>query len=142
MYVCVREREQEVYCVNRLCLHLCPFFRFPQLFKKPSNLSKIDASAILYAGLTAWSGLYITGHLGDLLGAISPVGGGAGKKVLVLGAAGGVGTLAVQMLLAEGVEVFATCSPDAMQMVNNLGVKYVLDYTDPAHVQNVASVGR
>uniref|UniRef100_A0A182WH70 RRM domain-containing protein n=1 Tax=Anopheles minimus TaxID=112268 RepID=A0A182WH70_9DIPT len=112
------------------------------LFKKPSNLSKIDSSAILYAGLTAWSGLYITGHLGDLLGAISPVGGGAGKKVLVLGAAGGVGTLAVQMLLAEGVEVFATCSPDAMQMVHNLGVKYVLDYTDPAHVQNVASVGR
>uniref|UniRef100_A0A182LVT1 Enoyl reductase (ER) domain-containing protein n=1 Tax=Anopheles culicifacies TaxID=139723 RepID=A0A182LVT1_9DIPT len=112
------------------------------LFKKPSNLSKIDASAILYAGLTAWSGLYITGHLGDLLGAISPVGGGAGKKVLVLGAAGGVGTLAVQMLLAEGVEVFATCAPDAMQMIHNLGVKYVLDYTDPAHVQNVASVGR
>uniref|UniRef100_A0A182QIS5 Enoyl reductase (ER) domain-containing protein n=1 Tax=Anopheles farauti TaxID=69004 RepID=A0A182QIS5_9DIPT len=112
------------------------------LFKKPSNLSKIDACAILYAGLTAWSGLYITGHLGDLLGAISPVGGGAGKKVLVLGATGGVGTLAVQMLLAEGVEVFATCSSDAVQLVQNLGVKYVLDYTDPSHVQHVGSIGR
>lgn len=112
------------------------------LFKKPADLNKIDASAVLYAGLTAWSGLYITGHLGDLLGAISPVGGGAGKKVLVLGATGGVGTLVVQMLLAERVEVFATCSPDAIQMVRNLGVDAVLDYTDPAHVQNLASVGR
>ncbi|XP_052866071.1 reticulon-4-interacting protein 1 homolog, mitochondrial-like [Anopheles cruzii] len=112
------------------------------LFKKPANLSKIDASAVLYAGLTAWSGLYLTGHLGDLLGAISPVGGGCGKKVLVLGASGGVGTLVVQMLLAEGVDVFATCSTDAMQFVHNLGVKHLLDYNDPAHVQSLTSVGR
>ncbi|XP_058059391.1 reticulon-4-interacting protein 1 homolog, mitochondrial [Anopheles bellator] len=112
------------------------------LFKKPANLSKIDASAVLYAGLTAWSGLYLTGHLGDLLGAISPVGGGCGKKVLVLGASGGVGTLVVQMLLAEGVDVFATCSTDAMLLVHNLGVKHLVDYNDPAHAQSLASVGR
>lgn len=97
---------------------------------------------MLYAGLTAWSGLYLTGQLGNLLGAISPVGGGRGKKVLVLGAAGGVGTLAVQILLAEGVEVYATCSTDAVEMVQNLGVRYVLDYNEPAHVQQLASVGK
>ncbi|EAT47729.1 AAEL001183-PA [Aedes aegypti] len=112
------------------------------LSKKPENLSKIDASAVLYAGLTAWSGLYLTGQLGNLLGAISPVGGGRGKKVLVLGAAGGVGTLAVQILLAEGVEVYATCSTDAVEMVQNLGVRYVSDYNEPAHVQQLASVGK
>uniref|UniRef100_A0A8D8EAF9 Reticulon-4-interacting protein 1, mitochondrial n=1 Tax=Culex pipiens TaxID=7175 RepID=A0A8D8EAF9_CULPI len=110
--------------------------------KKPENLSKVDASAVLYAGLTAWSALYLTGHLGNLMGAISPVGGGRGKKVLVLGATGGVGTLAVQMLVAEGVEVYATCSTDAVEMVQHLGVDYVLDYNDPAHVQRLASVGR
>lgn len=76
------------------------------------------------------------------MGAISPVGGGRGKKVLVLGATGGVGTLAVQMLVAEGVEVYATCSTDAVEMVQHLGVDYVLDYNDPAHVQQLASVGR
>nr|XP_029714835.1 reticulon-4-interacting protein 1 homolog, mitochondrial [Aedes albopictus] len=112
------------------------------LSNKPENLSKIDASAVLYAGLTAWSGLYLTGQLGNLLGAISPVGGGRGKKVLVLGAAGGVGTLVVQMLLAEGIDVFATCSTDAVEMVQNLGVSYVLDYNDPAHVQQLSSVGK
>ncbi|XP_065078366.1 reticulon-4-interacting protein 1 homolog, mitochondrial [Ochlerotatus camptorhynchus] len=112
------------------------------LSKKPENLTKVDASAVLYAGLTAWSGLYLTGQLGNLIGAISPVGGGRGKKVLVLGSAGGVGTLAVQMLLAEGVEVYATCSTDAMEMVQNLGVDYIFDYTDPAHVQNLSHAGK
>lgn len=97
---------------------------------------------MLYAGLTAWSGLYLTGHLGNLLGAISPVGGGRGKKVLVLGSAGGVGTLAVQMLLAEGVEVYATCSTDAVDMIKNLGVDYVLDYNDPEHVKQLSSAGK
>lgn len=97
---------------------------------------------MLYAGLTAWSGLYLTGQLGNLIGAISPVGGGRGKKVLVLGSAGGVGTLAVQMLLAEGIEVYATCSTDAMELVQNLGVDYVFDYTDPAHVQNLSHAGK
>lgn len=117
--------------VNRYCVS-----------KKPENLDKIDASAVLYAGLTAWSALYLTGHLGNLLGAISPVGGGRGKKVLILGASGGVGTLAVQMLLTEGVDLFATCSSDAIESVQNLGVRYVLDYNDPSHLQQLASAGR
>ncbi|XP_055591640.1 reticulon-4-interacting protein 1 homolog, mitochondrial isoform X2 [Uranotaenia lowii] len=121
----------EYVVVDRCCLS-----------KKPEKLSKIDASAILYAGLTAWSGLYITGQLGSLLGAISPVGGGRGKKVLVLGSSGGVGTIAVQMLLAEGVEVFATCSADAVEKIQNLGVNYVFDYNDPQHEKMIISAGK
>lgn len=97
--------------------------------KKPENLSYIDASAVLYAGLTAWSGLFITGQLGGVLGALCSNGGGKGKKVLVLGAAGGVGNLAIQMLLAEGVEVVATCGTDAVSLVQNLGISKVVDYT-------------
>lgn len=88
-------------------------------------------SFVIAAGLTAWSGLFLTGQLGGVLGALCANGGsgGRGKKVLVLGAAGGVGTLAVQMLLAEGVEVVATCSSDAVPLISNLGVNKVLDYT-------------
>lgn len=98
--------------------------------KKPENLSDIDASAVLYAGLTAWSGLFLTGHLNGLLGAICPTAGSSyGKKVLVLGASGGVGSLAVQMLQAEGVEVVATCSTDAVATLHNLGDAKVVDYT-------------
>lgn len=97
--------------------------------KKPQNLSDVDASAVLYTGLTAWSGLFLTGKLGGAMGALCSNGGGNGKKVLVLGAAGGVGSLATQMLLAENVEVVATCGPDAVGLLQNLGVSKVIDYT-------------
>lgn len=95
---------------------------------KPENLSDLDASAVLYAGLTAWSGLFVTGQLNGLLGAICPNSGGRDRKVLVLGAAGGVGMLAVQMLQAEGVEVVATCANDAVSIIQNLGITKVVDY--------------
>lgn len=93
------------------------------------------------AGLTAWSGLFITGQLGGVLGALCSSGGrgGKGKKVLVLGGAGGVGTLAIQMLLAEGVEVVATCGSDAVPLINNLGVTKVVDYmSDDSNVALVS----
>lgn len=97
--------------------------------KKPENVSDLDASAVLYAGMTAWSGLFISAQLGGLLGALCSNGDARGKKVLVLGAAGGVGSLAVQMLLAEGVEVVATASSDGVALIQNLGVTKVVDYT-------------
>lgn len=96
---------------------------------KPENLSDVDASAVLYAGLTAWSGLYITGQLGGFMGAITSSGGGKDKKVLVLGASGGVGSMAVQMLLAEDAHVTVTCSSDAFALMQNLGVHKIIDYS-------------
>lgn len=109
----------------------CEFVAIDKTYvtKKPENLSDVDASAVLYAGLTAWSGLFITGQLGGMLGALCNNGGGQGKKVLVLGATGGVGSLMIQMLQAEGAEVVATCGSDAVSLVQNLGITKVVDYT-------------
>lgn len=56
-----------------------------------------EAASILYTAVTAWSALRITG---DLL-----VTGARGKRILVLGAAGGVGSAAVQMGKAWGAVV-------------------------------------
>lgn len=56
-----------------------------------------EAASIMYAAVTAWSALRITG---DLL-----ITGARGKRILVLGAAGGVGSVAVQMAKAWGAEV-------------------------------------
>lgn len=56
---------------------------------KPSNLSMEEAASIPYAGLTAWSALSITAEL-----CIAS----RGKQVLILGASGGVGSIAVQLL--------------------------------------------
>lgn len=63
---------------------------------KPENLSMEEAASIPYAGLTAWSALSITGELCV---------GSKGKKVLVLGAAGGVGSIAIQILKNWGTSV-------------------------------------
>ena len=62
---------------------------------------------------------------GQLLGGTTSVG---GKDVLVAGASGGVGTLAVQMLKAHGSRVVAICSDDAYELVSGLGADVVLDY--------------
>lgn len=56
-------------------------------------------------------------------------GGGKGKRVCILGASGGVGSVAVQIAKAEGAEVVATCSTDAVPQIQALGVTHVIDYT-------------
>lgn len=94
---------------------------------------------MLYAGLTAWSGLYLTGFLGGPCGAAASAGGGASKRVLVLGGSGGVGTLAVQILKSQDAQVLATCSENAMQMVHQLGADLVVDYSNPAAMEELCS---
>lgn len=96
---------------------------------QPQKLSHTDAAAVLYAGLTAWSGLFLSGQLGGLSGAMTSHGGGRGKRVCILGATGGVGSIAVQIAKAEGAEVVATCASDAVQQIQALGVTHVVDYT-------------
>ena len=64
---------------------------------KPSNLTMEQASAIPYAGMTAWSALNITAEMCF---------GTREKKSLVLGASGGVGSIAVQLLKAWGAMVY------------------------------------
>jgi NADPH:quinone reductase-like Zn-dependent oxidoreductase len=68
-------------------------------------LSDLDAACILYAGLTAWSGLFLSARIGGLSGICGASGAAKGKKVLVLGGAGGVGQIAIQILLAENARV-------------------------------------
>lgn len=68
---------------------------------KPEHLSIEEAASIPYAGLTAWSALSITAELCM---------GSKDKKVLVLGGAGGVGTIAVQLLRCWGTMVMQLLS--------------------------------
>lgn len=68
---------------------------------RPRKLSYIEAASILYAGLTAWSALWITGGL-FYKTAIAVK---RNKPVLVIGGSGGVGTLAIQLLKAWDMHV-------------------------------------
>ena len=63
---------------------------FLKIYHKPKNLSHLHAASLPYAGLTAWSALSLTAQLGPS--------NRRPKSVLVIGASGGVGTFAVQLL--------------------------------------------
>ena len=87
-----------------------------KLALKPSNLSFEAAAAVPVAAVTALRGLRDKGR-------IQP-----GQTVLVNGAAGGVGTFAVQIAKAFGAEVTAVCSARNQDMARSIGADHVIDY--------------
>jgi NADPH:quinone reductase-like Zn-dependent oxidoreductase len=93
-----------------------------KLARKPQDVSFEQAASLPIAGLTALQGLR--------LGATSDRGQiPQGQKVLINGAAGGVGTFAVQIAKSFGAEVTGVCSTRNVDMVRSLGAHQVVDYT-------------
>ncbi|EZA58289.1 Reticulon-4-interacting protein 1, mitochondrial [Ooceraea biroi] len=91
---------------------------------RPRKLSHVEAAGVLYAGLTAWSALWITGGLSYKTAIPARI----NKRVLIVGGSGGVGTMAIQLLKAWNIHVTSTCSSDAVDAVQNLGADVVIDY--------------
>ena len=93
-----------------------------KLALKPGNVTFEQAAAAPIAGLTAWQGLR-HGELSEK-GQIKQA-----KKVLINGAAGGVGTFAVGIAKTLGAEVTGVCSSRNVDLVRSLGANQVVDYT-------------
>lgn len=85
--------------------------------KKPVQLSQVQAAALPVAGLTAWQAIFDHGGLRS------------GQTLLVAGAAGGVGHLAVQFGKHAGARVIGTGSARNREFVLGLGVDEYVDYT-------------
>ncbi len=89
-----------------------------QLIKKPVTLSFEEAAASVMSGLTALLAMRDVGRVGP------------GTRVLINGASGGVGTLAVQIAKTLGAEVTGVCSTRNLELVRSLGADHVIDYAE------------
>lgn len=96
----------------------------------PASWTVAQQGGAPLAVLTAWHAFAAAGLTGDA----------SGKRVLVLGGAGGVGHLAVQVAKARGAHVVATASRAKHDVLTGLGADEVVDYKDEAALDDLAPV--
>ena len=95
--------------------------------RKPGSLDHIHAAALPHVTLTAWQALFAAGELT------------AGQRVLIHGAAGGVGHIAVQLAKMRGAKVIGTASVN-LGFLRQLGVDQVIDYAETPFEKVVTDV--
>ena len=88
-----------------------------RLVLKPANITFEQAAAVPMAGLVALQAIRDQGQVR------------AGRKVLINGASGGIGTFAVQIAKSLGAEVTGVCSTRNVEMVRSIGADHVIDYS-------------
>lgn len=96
------------------------------LAMKPERLDYVHAAALPLVALTAWQALFEVAHLQR------------GQTVIIHGATGGVGHLAVQFAKAQGASVIAVASASNTDFVRTLGAEQVIDY-HTAELEHCAS---
>jgi NADPH:quinone reductase-like Zn-dependent oxidoreductase len=101
---------------------------FTQVARKPKSIGFIEAAAIPTAGLAAWQALF------DIAGLEK------GQSVLIHGAAGGVGTFAVQFAKWKGAHVIGTASAENAQFLRDMGANEVIDYKNQRFEDVVSNV--
>jgi NADPH:quinone reductase-like Zn-dependent oxidoreductase len=83
---------------------------------KPRTVEPVEAAGVPLAGMTAWQGLFVHGHLKS------------GETVLILGASGSVGAFAVQLAKGVGARVIGTASGENVAELRKLGCDEAVDY--------------
>jgi NADPH:quinone reductase-like Zn-dependent oxidoreductase len=102
--------------------------RAADLAPKPYSLNFEQTAAVPLAGLTAWQALFGHAQIHK------------GERVLIHGAAGGVGTYAVQLAKWKGAEVIATALAQDDNFLRELGASEVIDYTHERFEEKVKEV--
>ncbi len=102
--------------------------RAADLAPKPKTIDHEHAAAVPLSSLTAWQALF------DRAGLVR------GQRVLIHGAAGGVGTYAVQLARWKGAHVVATASSRNAAFLRELGAAEIIDYTTSRFEDKVKDV--
>jgi NADPH:quinone reductase-like Zn-dependent oxidoreductase len=110
----------EVYALTSFCRDGCAAeyvaVHAADLAPKPKTLSHAQAAAVPLSALTVWQAFFDHGHLAG------------GQSVLIHGAAGGVGSFAVQLAHWSGARVIGTASAENRDFLLGLGADEVIDY--------------
>lgn len=97
----------------------------PLVGRWPPGLEASQAAALPLTGLTAWEALF------ERLG-LDADGGHAGRSLLILGGAGGVGSIAIQLARRAGLTVIASASrPESVAWVRRMGAHHVVNHRQP-----------
>jgi NADPH:quinone reductase-like Zn-dependent oxidoreductase len=96
--------------------------------RKPEGLTHVQSASMPLTGTTAWQGLFKQARLTF------------GETVVIFGAAGGVGSIAVQMAVWSGARVIAVCSGSNAEYVKKLGANHVIDYTQQDVAEAVLAI--
>jgi len=90
----------------------------------PEKLSPEDAAAMPLTSITAWEGLFVR------LGFVAEANANLGKSILIIGGAGGVGSVAMQLARWAGLRVFATASrKETVDWCKTLGADVILNHS-------------
>ncbi|QSR29007.1 NADPH:quinone oxidoreductase [Nocardioides sp. S5] len=100
-----------------------------QVMPVPGGVSLVEAAALPEVAATVWSNVFMTAHLAK------------GERFLVHGGAGGIGTMAIQLAVARGAEVFTTAgSPEKLELCRSLGAT-AISYRDEDFVEVLSGAG-
>ncbi|MFC2121710.1 NAD(P)-dependent alcohol dehydrogenase [Bacteroidota bacterium] len=107
-YKCMNEKDSKKGC----------------LAIKPKNMNHEEAASVSYGGILA---VFFMRKMNIQ----------SGQKVLIYGASGAIGTVAVQIAKSFGAEVTAVCGPSNTELVKTLGAEKVIDYTKEDAINNL-----
>ena len=96
--------------------------------RKPRNVSHLEAASLTLVGGTVWEALVTRAQLT------------VGETILIQGATGGVGTIAIQVAKAMGARVITTARARDHEFVRSLGADAAIDYTSTDYVDAVAEM--
>ncbi len=99
-----------------------------QIAIKPSNIGFPEAASVVITGLTSYQSLNYFSKLES------------GKNMLIIGASGGCGSVAVQIAKSYGATVYGVCSINNVDFVKSLGADFVLDYKKENFLDDIKDI--